>query len=69
MLQAASQEQLEENDDICPICYQEMVEAVVMKCSHVFHRGCLQKWLTIQEKCPLCHVDLSDKGQANEQNN
>ncbi|CAG5119921.1 unnamed protein product [Candidula unifasciata] len=68
-LQSASQEQLDENDDICPICYQEMVEAVVVKCSHVFHRGCLQKWLTIQEKCPLCHVDLSEEGQPNKKNN
>ncbi|KAH9500984.1 Protein trc8 [Bulinus truncatus] len=59
-LQSASQEQLDENDDICPICYQEMKEAVVIKCSHVFHKNCLQKWLSIQETCPLCHTDLKD---------
>lgn len=64
-LQVASQEQLDENDDICPICYQEMTEAVVIRCSHVFHRGCLQKWLSIQEKCPLCHTDLSEDSPSN----
>ncbi|GFO23882.1 trc8-like protein [Plakobranchus ocellatus] len=70
-LQPASQEQLDENDDICPICYQEMTEAVVIKCAHVFHKGCLQKWLSIQEKCPLCHVDLTedDSQSANSNNN
>ena len=62
----ASQEQLDDNDDICPICYQEMVEAVVIKCGHVFHKYCLQKWLTIQEKCPLCHVLLDEETDNNE---
>ncbi|CAL1528466.1 unnamed protein product [Lymnaea stagnalis] len=68
-LQAASQEQLDENNDICPICYQEMTEAVVIQCSHVFHKGCLQKWLSIQEKCPLCHLDIIDDHASNSNNN
>ncbi|KAK3729130.1 hypothetical protein RRG08_005502 [Elysia crispata] len=68
-LQPASQEQLDENNDICPICYQEMAEAVVVKCSHVFHKGCLQKWLSIQEKCPLCHVDLTEDTSSSPNSN
>lgn len=67
-LQAASQEQLDENDDICPICYQDMTEAVVVKCSHVFHKNCLQKWLSIKENCPLCHVDLRENVQPKSNN-
>ena len=59
-LSAASQEQLDENDDICPICYQEMTEAVVIRCNHVFHKACLKRWLTIQERCPLCHTLLEE---------
>ncbi|XP_005103291.1 E3 ubiquitin-protein ligase RNF139 [Aplysia californica] len=68
-LQLASQEQLDENADICSICYQEMTEAVVIKCSHVFHRACLKKWLTIQERCPLCHTDLGEGPSASANNN
>jgi E3 ubiquitin-protein ligase RNF139 len=68
-LAAASQEQLDENNDICPICYQEMKEAVVIKCSHVFHKSCLQKWLSIQETCPLCHTDLKEDSPASSNNN
>uniref|UniRef100_A0A2C9KEX8 RING-type domain-containing protein n=1 Tax=Biomphalaria glabrata TaxID=6526 RepID=A0A2C9KEX8_BIOGL len=67
-LKAASQEQLDENNDICPICYQEMKEAVVIQCSHVFHKHCLQKWLFIQETCPLCHTDLRVDAPAQSNN-
>ena len=37
-----------------------MTEAVVIRCKHVFHRDCLKKWLTIQERCPMCHTLLEE---------
>ncbi|XP_048885245.1 RING finger protein 145 isoform X2 [Brienomyrus brachyistius] len=54
----ATSEQLEQHSDICAICYQEMTSAIITPCSHVFHAGCLKKWLYVQETCPLCHNQL-----------
>ncbi|KDO19351.1 hypothetical protein SPRG_14871 [Saprolegnia parasitica CBS 223.65] len=51
----------------CSICLAPFSEAdlsvpgVVVKtrCSHVFHQGCLAKWMQSQPSCPICrdHVD------------
>ncbi|KAM8900403.1 RING finger protein 145-like [Spinachia spinachia] len=57
-LPTASNTQLEQYNDICAICYQDMNSAVITPCSHFFHAGCLKKWLYVQETCPLCHSQL-----------
>ncbi|KAK7925883.1 hypothetical protein WMY93_008193 [Mugilogobius chulae] len=57
-LPTASSSQLQQYNDICAICYQEMKSAVITPCSHFFHAGCLKKWLYVQETCPLCHSQL-----------
>ena len=28
--------------------------AVITECQHFFHKGCLKKWLVVQDNCPLC---------------
>ncbi|KAG9346791.1 hypothetical protein JZ751_007110 [Albula glossodonta] len=55
--------QLEQHNDICAICYQDMTCAVITPCSHFFHAGCLKKWLYVQETCPLCHSQLKSQSQ------
>lgn len=60
VLRAAKQEELDDQD-ICSICYQEMDEAVALDCNHIFHKNCLQKWLSIQDTCPLCHEKLKNQ--------
>lgn len=55
----ATPDQLLEHNDICSICYQEMLTAKITACSHFFHATCLRKWLYVQEKCPLCHQNVS----------
>ncbi|XP_025031517.1 RING finger protein 145-like isoform X2 [Python bivittatus] len=54
-LPRATSRQLEEHDDLCAICFQEMALAVIMQCGHFFHEGCLRKWFYVQDTCPLCH--------------
>lgn len=41
-----------------------MKSAVVTPCSHLFHAGCLKKWLYVQETCPLCHNQLKGSLQT-----
>ncbi|KAG8438776.1 hypothetical protein GDO86_005101 [Hymenochirus boettgeri] len=62
-LPTATTEQLEQHNDICSICYQDMNSAVITPCSHFFHPGCLKKWLYVQETCPLCHCQLKSLSQ------
>merc|ERR1711860_252354 len=54
----ASEEALRQHDDVCAICYQDMLEAKVTRCKHFFHSMCLRKWLYMQDTCPLCHAVL-----------
>lgn len=59
MKQATAQE-LRCHDDLCAICYQEMVTARITPCRHIFHSVCLKKWLFIQDYCPICHTKILD---------
>ncbi|XP_030216890.1 RING finger protein 145 isoform X3 [Gadus morhua] len=63
-LPTASSLQLQQYNDICAICYQDMSQAVITPCSHFFHAGCLKKWLYVQETCPLCHGQLKSQVTA-----
>ncbi|XP_029667116.1 protein TRC8 homolog [Formica exsecta] len=54
-LPEANADQLEQLDDVCAICYQEMQSAKITQCNHYFHGVCLRKWLYVQDRCPLCH--------------
>ncbi|KAI5694404.1 hypothetical protein M8J75_016268 [Diaphorina citri] len=57
-LPEASRDQLREFDDVCAICYQDMISAKITRCNHYFHGVCLRKWLYVQDRCPLCHKIL-----------
>ena len=57
-LPIATPEQLAEHNDVCPICFQELVIARITNCNHFFHELCLRKWLYVQESCPLCHQKI-----------
>ncbi|XP_059450814.1 uncharacterized protein LOC132181582 [Corylus avellana] len=55
-VQAVKEMKLEEASE-CAICLQNLLvgEAAKLPCSHVYHRGCIAKWLdTCSNKCPLC---------------
>ncbi|MEQ2168794.1 hypothetical protein GOODEAATRI_018404, partial [Goodea atripinnis] len=65
-LPRATAEQLEQHNDVCSICFQEMSSAVITYCGHFFHGNCLRKWLYVQETCPMCHqtVRQTPPGQS-----
>merc|ERR1712137_88019 len=58
---ADAKDVLEENPTwACPICLEDVeVDLLVKICSdsgnaHVFHKGCLHKWLIKCNNCPVC---------------
>lgn len=68
-LDDATGEDLEKHNDVCSICYQDMVSAKVTRCRHIYHAICLRKWLYMQDSCPMCHEKLyqSDATSQTEQ--
>jgi len=54
--------------DVCSICYGDLPSrrTCVTSCDHVFHHGCLTRWLQAQSFCPLCHVELRVKNGEGE---
>ncbi|KAL8138620.1 hypothetical protein V2J09_004621 [Rumex salicifolius] len=41
----------------CAVCLEEFsvgLEAAKLPCSHVFHGGCIRRWLEKRDTCPLC---------------
>ncbi|KAL1210946.1 E3 ubiquitin-protein ligase ATL6 [Cardamine amara subsp. amara] len=52
----------------CPICLEEYEDdheiTRLKKCRHVFHRFCIDSWLTHAPSCPSCRrsVDLMSLG-------
>ncbi|XP_037244589.1 RING finger protein 145-like [Falco rusticolus] len=51
--------QLQDHNDVCAICFQDMQVAVVTPCNHFFHAACLRKWLYVQDTCPMCHQQVT----------
>merc|ERR1719244_560216 len=57
-LSDATKEEILKHNDVCAICYQEMLMAKRTRCKHMFHAICLRKWLYMQDNCPMCHEKL-----------
>jgi len=63
ILPKASQERLDDTEDVCPICLEQLNTARITPCNHLFHTLCLKKWLNVQNKCPLCHATILNSRQ------
>uniref|UniRef100_A0A7N0UZB4 RING-type E3 ubiquitin transferase n=1 Tax=Kalanchoe fedtschenkoi TaxID=63787 RepID=A0A7N0UZB4_KALFE len=48
----------------CAICLSEMEDEDMLRlltvCCHVFHQGCIDKWLGTHTTCPICRASLSN---------
>ncbi|XVF10600.1 hypothetical protein REPUB_Repub07fG0196200 [Reevesia pubescens] len=45
----------------CSVCFEEIsigIEAKRLPCSHVYHAGCIVKWLNERNTCPLCRYQM-----------
>lgn len=46
----------------CPICLDKLGigdETAHLHCGHVFHSGCIYKWMDRDDRCPYCRVKTS----------
>jgi len=58
----AAGEDEDEEEAMCSIClgeYEEGEELRLLGCLHVFHRQCVDQWLTVSRECPLCKRDVA----------
>ncbi|XP_073154843.1 putative RING-H2 finger protein ATL21A [Henckelia pumila] len=50
------------NDITCAICLEDYVRNDTLRfmpgCEHCFHVECIDKWLRMNRRCPICRVDL-----------
>ncbi|PAV85608.1 hypothetical protein WR25_08229 isoform A [Diploscapter pachys] len=57
----------------CTVCldeFQNGEEVRTLKCAHLFHVNCIDKWLVYNKKCPVCRLDVDkhNEGLAEENN-
>ena len=53
---------IDQTDTVCCICleyYVNNIELRVLKCEHIFHKECLDKWFRCNKVCPLCRSDIT----------
>ncbi|TVU27938.1 hypothetical protein EJB05_19442, partial [Eragrostis curvula] len=50
----------DEEETLCPICLDAMEPGrpvrVLPGCNRAFHRDCVDRWLAISPRCPVCNV-------------
>ncbi|XP_019429888.1 PREDICTED: E3 ubiquitin-protein ligase RHA1B-like [Lupinus angustifolius] len=61
ILPVVSYKELVDPPDNCAVCLNEFEEVDEIRrlanCTHVFHRGCLDRWIEYDQKtCPLCRT-------------
>ena len=51
-----------DNSINCSICLDLMHDklyTIELECKHRFHAGCILKWVTQNQRCPLCRSTIS----------
>tara|TARA_B100000989_G_C19492974_1_gene450680 strand:+ start:741 stop:1262 length:522 start_codon:yes stop_codon:yes gene_type:complete len=50
---------------ICAICYDNIKQPKRLACNHTYCRTCIAKWCKINNKCPVCRLDITNKHNYN----
>ena len=52
---------IKNNNNMCTICqsiFKKVNKVRLLKCKHIYHQKCIDKWLSeISHKCPICRVE------------
>ena len=48
---------------VCTICLEEIIKNDLFTtfCNHIYHKKCIDQWLTKDNSCPLCRNILQEK--------
>jgi len=47
------------SEEECSICYEENdKQCAVLRCKHLYHKECIDKWLINNTTCPQCRYEL-----------
>jgi len=59
---ASSLEDMETPSGNCAICQDAIVSSGsrIRQCGHTYHRECINSWLTMSVRCPVCRHDIRD---------
>lgn len=46
----------------CAVCQDAISSGacLVRQCGHVFHRSCIESWLSVSVHCPVCRYDIRE---------
>ena len=53
----------EDTEELCVICYDNINKNDIvrkLKCNHIYHQKCCDKWLETHKKCPICNESLDN---------
>jgi hypothetical protein len=60
VVQAEAADEEDEEEALCPICLDAMEPGravrVLPGCNRAFHKDCVDRWLAISPRCPVCNV-------------
>lgn len=69
----ATQQQIQQSLQNCPattsscaVC-QDVISSsacLIRQCDHVFHRSCIESWLSVSVHCPVCRHDIREASPA-----
>ena len=52
----------ERNQNTCVICLDDFEDdesvTVLPQCHHIYHRECINKWLNVNQICPICRCSI-----------
>jgi hypothetical protein len=58
---ATSIVELSNNNEVCAICQETMVDGTIRRinhCRHTFHNTCINRHFTTNVRCPICRFDI-----------
>lgn len=59
-----------QSEATCSICLEEFEEGSMVRelpCGHLFHSGCVDKWLSLNPTCPLCREGILEDEEEGEE--
>ena len=73
LINAVSEQKIaEESTGPCAICQEDIRASEVIRklnrpCNHIFHKTCIDRWLSQHIRCPVCRRDMRELTHSTEQ--